>query len=255
MSAFALRWRMLLLLVLVAGLWAGLQNTLAGGGSFITLPALMVSGMSPLAANITSTVALFPGQVTSGLAGRSLVSGVGKLSFRALFMLSLVGGALGGWLLLHTPPTVFARLVPWLVLFATGVFAWGSFRRKPLEGSAHIGPRTAALAQFLIGIYGGYFGGGIGFLMLAALTLAGLGTRNAGATKNALASVMNAAAVLLFVTSPQVHWTQALVLGAGAVVGGLAGTWALKRVNERALRIAIVGLGVALTIGLFLRPI
>ena len=246
---------MLLLLILAAGLWAGLQNTLAGGGSFVTLAALVVSGMSPLAANITSTVALFPGQVTAGLAGRSLVSGVGKLSFRTLFILSLVGGALGGLLLLNTPPTVFARLVPWLVLFATAVFAWGSFRREPLEGAAHIGPRTAAVAQFLIGIYGGYFGGGIGFLMLAALTLAGLPTRSAGATKNALASVMNAAAVVLFVTSPQVHWTQAVVLGAGAIAGGLAGAWALKRVNERALRIAIVALGIALTIGLFLRPI
>jgi len=246
---------MLLLLVLAAGLWAGLQNTLAGGGSFITLPALIVSGMSPLAANITSTVALFPGQVTSGLAGRSLVTGAGRLTFRWLFALSLAGGAVGGLLLLNTPPTVFARLVPWLVLFATAVFAWGSFRRKPLEGSAHIGPKTAGVAQFLIGIYGGYFGGGIGFLMLAALTLAGLSTRNAGATKNALASVMNAAAVLLFVFSPQVHWVQAAVLGAGAVVGGLAGTWALRRVNERALRVAIVCLGVALTIGLFLRPI
>jgi uncharacterized protein len=246
---------MLILLVLVAGLWAGLQNTLAGGGSFITLPALIVAGMSPLAANITSTVALFPGQVTAGLAGRSLVSGVGKLSFRALFVLSLAGGALGGLLLLNTPPTVFARLVPWLVLFATAVFAWGSFRSKPIEGAAHIGPRMAAVAQFLIGIYGGYFGGGIGFLMLAALTLAGLSTRNAGATKNALASVMNAAAVVLFVFSPQVHWLQAAVLGAGAIVGGLAGTWALKRVNEKGLRIAIVCVGVALTIGLFVRPI
>ena len=232
-----------------------MQNTLAGGGSFITLPALILSGMSPLAANITSTVALFPGQVTSGFAGRSLVSGVGALSFRALFILSLVGGAVGGLLLLNTPPSVFAHMVPWLVLFATGVFAWGSFRGKPLEGAAHIGPRTAAIAQFFIGIYGGYFGGGIGFLMLAALTLAGLATRNAGATKNALASVMNAAAVVLFVASPQVHWTQAAVLGAGAIVGGLAGTWALKRVNEKALRVAIVCLGVALTVGLFVRPI
>jgi uncharacterized membrane protein YfcA len=232
-----------------------MQNTLAGGGSFVTLPALIVSGMSPLAANITSTVALFPGQVTAGLAGRSLVSGVGRLSFRWLFVLSLVGGALGGLLLLNTPPTVFARLVPWLVLFATAVFAWGSFRPMPLEGASNIGPRSAAVAQLLIGVYGGYFGGGIGFLMLAALTLAGLPTRNAGATKNALAGVMNAAAVVLFVASPQVHWLQAVVLGVGAIVGGLAGTWALKRVNERALRIAIVGLGVVLTIGLFVRPI
>ncbi|HEX7649275.1 MAG TPA: TSUP family transporter, partial [Noviherbaspirillum sp.] len=113
---------MLLALILLAGLWAGLQNSLAGGGSFVTLPALIVSGMSPLAANITSTVALFPGQVTTGLAGRKLVTGAGKLPFWALFVLSILGGACGGLLLLMTPSTLFARLVPWLVLFATVVF-------------------------------------------------------------------------------------------------------------------------------------
>lgn len=246
---------MLVALVLIAGLWAGLQNSLAGGGSFITLPALIVSGMSPLAANITSTVALFPGQVSAGLCGRSLVSGVGKLSLRALFAISICGGALGGLLLLRTPSSVFSRLVPWLVLFATAVFAWGSFLRKPGGSAGHIGPRSAAAAQFAIAIYGGYFGGGIGILMMAALTMAGLPTRAAGATKNVLAGVMNASAVAPFLTSPQVHWYQACVLGAGAIVGGLLGTWALRRVNERALRVAIVCIGVALTIGLFLRPI
>ena len=243
----------MLLIVLAAGLWAGLQNALAGGGSFVTLPALMLTGMSPLAANITSTVALFPGQVSSGLAGRKMVSGCGPLPFKALFVLSLAGGALGGLLLLNTPSSIFARLVPWLVLFATTVFAWGSFFRKSGADGAQLGPVGAGVAQFLIAIYGGYFGGGIGFLMLAALTMAGMATRNAGATKNALAGVMNASAVALFVLSPQVHWLQALVLGAGALVGGLAGAWALHRVNERLLRMAIVALGVALTIGLFLK--
>ncbi|MDE2369753.1 MAG: sulfite exporter TauE/SafE family protein [Burkholderiales bacterium] len=242
-------------LIFVAGLWAGLQNALAGGGSFVTLPALILSGLSPLAANITSTVALFPGQVTSGWAGRRLVSGAAQLSFRALFLLSIAGGAVGGLLLLHTPSSVFARLVPWLVLFATGVFAWGSFARKSGESTVHLGGSGAAVAQFLIAIYGGYFGGGIGFLMLAALTMAGMPTRNAGATKNVLAGVMNASAVVLFVTSPLVDWWAALVLGAGAMAGGLAGAWALHRVNERALRIAIVGIGIALTIGLFAKPI
>jgi len=91
--------------------------------------------------------------------------------------------------------------------------------------------------------------------MIAALTMAGLPTRNAGATKNALAGVMNASAVALFVASPQVHWKEAVVLGAGAIAGGLLGAWALQRVNERALRIAIVGIGVCLTVGLFLRPV
>ena len=245
----------MLVLILVAGLWAGLQNSLAGGGSFVTLPALILSGMSPLAANITSTVALFPGQVTAGFAGRKLVTGAGRLPFWALLLVSVVGGALGGLLLLHTPSDIFTRLVPWLVLFATVVFAWGSFFRKPGQASVHIGPMGAAVAQFFIAIYGGYFGGGIGFLMIAALTMAGLPTRNAGATKNVLAGVMNASAVALFITSPQVHWQPALVLGAGAIVGGLIGSWALRRVNEKALRIAIVCIGVCLTIGLFAKPL
>jgi uncharacterized membrane protein YfcA len=246
---------LMMTLLLAAGLWAGLQNSLAGGGSFITLPALILSGMSPLAANITSTVALFPGQITSGFAGRKLVSGVGRLSFWALFGISIVGGALGGLLLLNTPSDVFTRLVPWLVLFATVVFAWGSFFRKPGENHVHLGPVGAAVSQFLIAIYGGYFGGGIGFLMMAALTMAGLSTRVAAATKNALAGVMNASAVVLFMTSPLVHWVQAGLVGVGAIAGGLLGSWALHRVNEQVLRLAVVCLGVALTLGLFLKPL
>lgn len=246
---------MLLTLVVVAGLWAGLQNALAGGGSFVTLPALIISGMTPLAANITSTVSLFPGQVMSGVAGRRLVTGANRLPFAVLFGVSVVGGALGAVLLLVTPSSLFTRLVPWLVLFATAVFTWGSFFRRPEETKAHLSPITAAFVQFLIAIYGGYFGGGIGFLMMAALTMAGLPTRNAGATKNALAGVMNAAAVAIFATSSLMHWREAIALGVGAIVGGLIGVWALHRVNERVLRIAIVCIGVALTIGLFLKPI
>jgi len=246
---------MLIAFIFIAGIWAGLQNSLAGGGSFVTLPMLIVSGMSPLAANITSTVALFPGQITSGYAGRKLVTGAGKLSFRALLAVSVLGGALGGLLLLHTPSTLFARLVPWLVLFATVVFAWGSFLRKSGSSGVHLGAVGAAVTQFCIAIYGGYFGGGIGFLMMAALTMAGLPTRNAGATKNALGGVMNAAAVLLFVTSPEVHWMEALVMGTGAILGGLLGSWALHRINERVLRIAIVAIGACLTVALFVKPI
>ncbi len=246
---------MLIAFIFIAGIWAGLQNSLAGGGSFVTLPMLIVSGMSPLAANITSTVALFPGQITSGYAGRKLVTGAGKLSFRALLAVSVLGGALGGLLLLHTPSTLFARLVPWLVLFATVVFAWGSFLRKSDSSGVHLGAAGAAITQFCIAIYGGYFGGGIGFLMMAALTMAGLPTRNAGATKNALGGVMNAAAVLLFVTSPEVHWMEALVMGSGAILGGLLGSWALHRINERVLRAAIVAIGVCLTVALFVKPI
>jgi uncharacterized membrane protein YfcA len=242
---------MIALLVLFgAAILAGAQNALAGGGSFITFPALLLAGLDARAANITSTIALFPGQVSTGLAGRRMVTGVPSLPFRALAGISLVGGVIGAVLLLETPASFFARLVPWLVLFATAVFAWGSFRRTPAEGRSL--PRApAAIMQFLISIYGGYFGGGIGFLMLAALTAAGLPVRNAGATKNVLAGVMNASAVVVFMFSPDVAWLKAAVVAVGAIGGGLIGAWALRRVNERVLRVGVVVIGIILTIGLF----
>jgi len=244
-----------LIILFLAATWAGAQNALAGGGSFITLPALMFSGLDARAANITSTVALFPGQTTTGLVGRKLVSGVGALSFRALVAISLAGGAVGAVLLLATPASFFAMLLPWLVLFATSVFAWGSFFRKPGETHGHLNPLAAGGVQFAIAIYGGYFGGGIGFLMLAALTIAGLGVRAAGATKNMLASVMNASAVLIFVFTAKLDWPRVAVVAAGAIVGGVVGSWMLRRVNEKILRGFVVLVGLALTVGLFLRAV
>jgi uncharacterized membrane protein YfcA len=241
-------------LLIAAALLAGMQNALAGGGSFLTFPALLLAGMGARAANITSTVALFPGQLATGWAGRSLVSGAEGLSFRALTGISLAGGAAGAVLLLETPENFFEHLVPFLVLFATAVFAWGSFfRRGGGERSDHLPARWAAAAQFVIAVYGGYFGGGIGMLMLAALTLAGLPVRQAGATKNVLAGVMNASAVLIFAFSPDVHWLEALAVGAGAIVGGQAGAWLMFRVNERVLRVGVVVLGLVLTVALFVK--
>ncbi|MDB5735703.1 MAG: putative rane transporter protein [Mucilaginibacter sp.] len=240
-------------ILFIAALWAGIQNALAGGGTFITLPALMLTGMSALAANITSTIALFPGQLTSSWGGRGHVSGAGGLSFRALVIISLAGGILGAILLLVTPSSIFQHLVPWLVLFATSVFAWGSFMPRKAERPPGLNAIGAGVAQFCIAIYGGYFGGGIGFLMLAALTAAGLAIRNANATKNVLAGVMNASAVLIFVFSPQVHWLQAAIACAGAAIGGVLGGMMVSRVNQKVLRAAAVLIGVALTIGLFLR--
>jgi hypothetical protein len=242
-----------MILLLLAGVWAGTQNALAGGGSFVTLPALILAGLDPRAANITSTIALFPGQVTTGMAGRKLATGAERLSLKALIAISLVGGVAGALLLLATPASFFALLVPWLVLFATAVFAWGSFIRKPRQDAPPLSPLAAGGAQFLIAVYGGYFGGGIGFLMLAALTIAGLPVRNAAASKNVLAAVMNASAVVIFLFSKDVRWLQAVVLGAGAVAGGLLGAMLLKRVNERWLKVGVVVLGVVLTVGLFLR--
>jgi uncharacterized protein len=243
----------MLVLLAVAALLAGIQNALAGGGSFLTFPALLLTGMDARAANITSTVALFPGQITTSLAGRRLVSGVGALSFPMLVAISLAGGVVGALLLLATPPAFFERLVPFLVLFATAVFAWGSFMRRPTPARGQLGRRGAAIAQFLIAIYGGYFGGGIGFLMLAALTMAGLAVRTAGATKNALAAVMNASAVVIFLFSGEVYWLQAAVAAVAAIIGGQIGAWMLHWVNERWLRIGVVAIGLLLTAGLFLR--
>ena len=238
------------LLFLVAA-WAGAQNALAGGGSFLILPTLMFAGLDARAANITSCVALFPAQIATGWTGRALAGGTNGLSLRTLFALSIVGGAIGAVILLVTPAAIFARLVPWLVMFATLVFAWGSFFRKGGDESKHVGPFGAASAQLLISIYGGYFGGGIGFLMVAALTFAGQGARVASATKNVLAGVMNASAVLIFLFSPDLHWHEALATSFGAIIGGVLGARALHHIDEKLLRVLVVTIGAALTIGLF----
>jgi hypothetical protein len=174
------------------------------------------------------------------------------LSFRALVAISLAGGVVGAILLLVTPSSIFSHLVPWLVLFATGVFAWGSFVPRKEGRPPVLGTATAGVAQFCIAVYGGYFGGGVGFLMLAALTAAGLAMRNAGATKNVLAGVMNASAVAIFVFSPQVHWLQAAIACLGAAIGGVIGGRLVSRINQNVLRIAAVTIGIALTVGLFL---
>lgn len=242
---------MVFLILFLASLWAGAQNALAGGGSFLTLPSLMLTGMDARAANITSTIALFPAQVATGATGWKHVTGAAGLSFAVLVVISLIGGALGAVLLLITPPVFFAHLVPWLVLFATALFAWGSFGRKK-QHAPSLGRWGAAAAQFGISLYGGYFGGGIGFLMLAALTAAGLLIRNAGATKNVLAAVMNASAVAIFAFSHEARWFQVAITCVGATAGGIMGGLMLNRVNEKLLRIFIISIGLILTVGLFL---
>jgi uncharacterized protein len=213
----------------------------------------LLSGLDPRAANITSTVALFPAQIATGFTGRRHATGTPSLKFSVLFMLSLIGGAVGAVLLLATPTSIFTTLVPWLVLFATAVFAWGSFFRRADASDKPLRAGPAGVLQFAISIYGGYFGGGIGILMLAVLTLSGLALRNAGATKNVLAGVMNASAVVIFMFSHDVAWKQVAVVSVAAIAGGQLGAYALNRVNEKVMRICIVLLGVALTIGLFAR--
>lgn len=243
-----------ILLLAAAGLFAGTQNALAGGGSFITFPSLLLAGLNPVAANMTSTVAMFPSQATSAVAGRKLAEGVSGLTFGQLFAISVIGGILGAILLWITPPTFFAKLVPWLVLFATAMFAWGAFRRQPVHAAASSMPKwMLAAIQFGISIYGGYFGGGIGFLMLAALTIAGQQIRAATATKNMLAMAMNASATLIFAFSGMISWPAALALCAGGIAGGLLGSWLIYRLPPRLMRIFVVIVGAVLTVYMFLR--
>ena len=246
-------------ILLAAGLTAGTVNAMAGGGTFFTFSGLLATGLPPINANATSAAVLTPSNIASVAAYLPEVRRHAR-RYIALGLASAAGGLLGALLLLVTPSATFRSLVPWFLGFATILFALGPTLTKAINRFASVpgSPRRRAagvVMQFVVSIYGGYFGGGIGFLMLAALTMAGMATRHAGATKNVLAAVMNASAVLLFVSSPLVSWPHVAVLGAGAVGGGLAGAWALHRVNERALRFAIVGLGAALTVGLFLRPI
>jgi uncharacterized membrane protein YfcA len=243
-----------MLLLFLAGLWAGAQNALAGGGSFITLPALILAGLDPKLANITSTMALFPGQITTGIAGRRLVTGAERLSFRALAVISLIGGVAGAGLLILTPGRVFASMVPWLVLAATAIFAWSSFRPKNTSRPAHPPPAwVSALLQSLIAVYSGFFGGGAGIITLAALTLANMPIRNAGGTKNVLVSLSNAAAALVFALSGTVAWSLALILGSGSILGGYLGARLLTLLPERTLRLSVIAIGLLLTLGLFVR--
>jgi uncharacterized membrane protein YfcA len=138
---------MLLTVLFIAALWAGVQNALAGGGSFITLPILMLTGMDARAANITSTLALFPAQVVTGATGYKNAASAGGLSIKLLIAISLVGGALGAVLLLVTPSSFFAALVPWLVLFATIIFAYGSFMPRQANAAPRMSHTGAAVSQ------------------------------------------------------------------------------------------------------------
>lgn len=243
----------IVLMIAGAGFLAGVQNALAGGGSFITFPALLLAGLHPLAANMTSTIALFPSQTTSAYAGRKLVGDVGPLSFRQMLIISAIGGIFGAFLLLYTPASFFARLVPWLVLFATSVFAWGTFRKQPLHAASAMPRWVLIVAQSCIAIYGGYFGGCIGFLMLAALTVAGQQLRTAAATKNVLAMAMNAVATIIFATSELISWPAALALCSGGIVGGLCGGWLVHRLPENIMRGFVVVVGCVLTVWMFVR--
>jgi uncharacterized membrane protein YfcA len=243
------------ILVGLAGFFAGAQNAIAGGGSFLTFPALLFAGLDPRAANINSTIALFPAQASIGWSGRNMAEGAANLSLRTLCIVSIIGGGLGAVLLLATPVSLFTHLVPWLILFATLLFIWGSFfaKKRDEDVPPPVSARTGVVMQLLISIYGGYFGGGIGILMLAALTATGLSMRNAGATKNVLAGVVNVAAVVIFIVKSHINWMLAADQCLTATIGGQLGVYILRRAPPNYLRVTISLVGIALTIGMFAR--
>ena len=246
---------MILILVALAGFCAGFMNVLAGGGSFVTLPALIAAGLSALGANASSTVALFPAQAVTSFMARGDLKVLGRenvaVDLRVLAGIALIGGFAGALLLLVTPPSVFTHIVPWLILFATGVFARGS---KITEGArgVHLDKRGIYVIQAAVSVYGGYFGGGIGILMLAALTLFGLRDLKAmNGLKIVLSMLMNVAAVLTFVVAGLVQWLPTLVLSAAAVAGGIVGMVTARRVSARFIRAFVIVVGVVLTIFFF----
>ncbi|MCW2284863.1 putative membrane protein YfcA [Rhodoblastus acidophilus] len=242
---------MSLLLIFLAGLAAGFINALAGGGSFLTFPSLIAAGLSPIAANATSTIALFPAQVATTFAYRD---GLRKslddprIDGHKLALISLVGGLFGAVLLLSTSEQVFAKLVPFLLLGATAVFAFGMV--MPKQTDKHwLGPTGVLTAQVFVAIYGGYFGGGIGILMLAALTLYGL--RDIvlmNSLKIALATLMNLTATVVFLFSGKIYWLEALVMAVGSIAGGFIGAHAGSRIKPLYVKIFVICIGLLLSL-------
>ena len=237
-----------IIILTAAAFLGGAINALAGGGSLLTFPALLLAGLSPIDANASSVVALFPATFTSVWAYRRSISSITGVGVAGFFILSLIGGLLGALLLLLTPTAIFAGLVPWLVLFATIVFAIGNFAPLEVIQRLKLGPRGALVAHFVISIYGGYFGGGIGFLMLAALTLFGMRDINAmNGLKMALVGVMTITSITVFVIADLVRWPAVLPMIISAVVGGYVAAHAAQRLDQRLVKWFVVVLGAVLT--------
>ncbi len=255
-----------ILLVVVAALVGGVMNSIAGGGTLLTFPALVGLGIPPIQANATSTVALWPGALGSMWGYRRELSG-SRLWALGFALPSLLGGGAGAFLLLQTPPDRFSAIVPWLVLGATGLFMvqrplvrWLVARRAqdaPASGDADVTattPRPSILVyQFAVAVYGGYFGAGVGILMLAALGFMGLANiHRMNGLKNWGGLCMNAVAAATFVASGLVNWPVALAMAAGATTGGYLGSRMAQRVPQDLVRGAVVVIGLVSGLLLFL---
>lgn len=232
-----------------AAFFAGALNAAAGGGSFLTLPALISCGVLPVAANATGTVALLPGYLAATWAGRRDLRAPQGLSLRSLLLVALVGGAAGAWLLTRTPDRLFAGLAPWLLLAATALFAIQPWLLRRLRDPARV-PRGIAVATLLaVCAYGGYFNGGLGILLLASLAVLGLQALHvANALKNLLSGVLTGIAVAIYIAADAVQWNEALWMMAFATAGGYAGGRGARRLPAPLLRVGIVVVGLTMSL-------
>lgn len=240
------------MVIFCAGVAAGAINSIAGGGTLISFPALIWLGRDPILANATNAVAIWPGSLAGAYGFRQELSTV-KRWLLMLIVPSLAGGALGSWLLLRTPTPVFERLVPFLILGATILLATQELIARHVHPAAR-GRVFIFLFQFLVGVYGGYFGAGMGILMLAALGLIGLtDMHQMNGVKNVLAVAINGIAAVYFALAGAVVWSDVLVMTIGSLIGGYLGARAARKLGRTFVRRAVVVIGVVMSIALFVK--
>lgn len=241
-------------LALAAAL-AGAVNAVAGGGSLLSFPAALALGLSPLVANATNAVALTPGSIASALGYRREIARDRDV-LRAMLPPAFAGGIVGSILLLVTPAKVFDAVVPWLVLFATALLLRQNLQKKP-EAEAHAdwvlpeGTKSAVALQFFVGVYGGYFGAGMGIMMLAILGKIGGGDiHRMNGVKSVLGAAINAIAACLFIAAKAVDYPAAIIMATGAIAGGFVGSAIARKVKPVVVRWVVVAIGVGLTAAL-----
>lgn len=246
--------------IFFAGVAAGAINAIAGGGTLISFPALLWIGRDAIVANATNTVAIWPGSLAGAFGFRRELA-TARRWLALLIVPSIAGGALGAWLLLRTPTSTFERLVPFLILGATILLALQETvtRRLGLVAKSHENPGAGWMTfvlifQFIVGVYGGYFGAGMGILMLAALGLIGMtDMHQMNGVKNVLAVFINGIAAIYFAASSAVAWSDVLVMMAGTILGGYLGARVARRFGRGFVRTAVVVIGVVMSVALFLR--
>lgn len=240
--------------VLVAsGAVAGALNSVAGGGSFLTFPSLLFVGVAPVMANATSAVALWPGQVGSAIAYRSELSAA-RRGVWALCFVSALGGFAGAVLLLRTPNVTFSRVIPFLMLVASLVFTFGGrFAQELRSRGSEVSVRTMIAVQLVLAMYGGYFGGGMGIVMLAAFSAMGMTNIHAmNALKTLLATLINLVAVGTFIAAGAVSWRPGLVMLVAATISGYSGAAMARRIEPRHIRRFVLWIAWGMTAWFFL---